>query len=71
MWVVNMLNRIHYACLNLFVNENCFYTYDKRISWGKKFYGCTLFYYCMLKKKYGDYVEYYSGLRDQILNEFL
>lgn len=56
---------------HLFVREGCFYTYDKRISWGKKFYGCTLFYYCMLKKKYGDYVEYYSGLRDQILNEFL
>lgn len=56
---------------HVFVREGCFYTYDKRISWGKKYYGCTVFYYSIMKKKYGCYNEYFSGLRHKILNEFL
>ena len=54
--------------------EGQFVSNDKRISWGKKYYGSTLLYYSMLSMNLGcseGCRKYFGSLRDKLLNQSL
>lgn len=54
--------------------EGQFVSNDKRISWGKKYYGSTLLYYGMLSMNLGcseGCRTYFGSLRDKLLNQSL